>query len=163
MYGQNLKKIGWSMQWRTSLDAQRTIVLKRPPRITTASIHSPGTDIQDLPANRFSLKGEEDFEPDRPWKRNRRDSDVDSNNSTSDYEDNRTKGKRIHWVSNDGVALLPKTMTMKRITMKRMMVKMMRDIMENMRVSEIIHSIVMNIYGMNGYSEQTYKWMRDKV
>jgi hypothetical protein len=47
--------------------------------------------------------------------------------------------------------------------MKRMMVKMMRDIMENMRVSEIIHSIVMNIYGMNGYSEQIYKWMQDKV
>jgi hypothetical protein len=49
-------------------------------------------------------EGEEDFKPDRPWKRNRRDSDDDSNNSTSDYEDNRTKGKRIHWVSNDGVA-----------------------------------------------------------
>ena len=47
--------------------------------------------------------------------------------------------------------------------MKRMMVKMIRDIMENMRVSEIIHSVVMNIYGMNGYSEQTYKWMQDKV
>ncbi len=47
--------------------------------------------------------------------------------------------------------------------MKRMMVKMMRDIMENMRVSEIIHSVVMNIHGMNGYSEQTYKWMQDKV
>ncbi len=40
---------------------------------------------------------------------------------------------------------------------------MMRDIMENMRVSETIHSVVMNIYGMNVYSEQTYKWMRDKV
>jgi hypothetical protein len=48
-------------------------------------------------------------------------------------------------------------MMMKRIRMKRMMVKMMKDITENMTVSEIIHSVVMNIYGMNGYSEQTYK------
>jgi hypothetical protein len=52
----------------------------------------------------FSLEGEENFEPDRPWKRNRHDSDDNSNKSTSDYEDNRTKGKRIHRVSNDGVA-----------------------------------------------------------
>lgn len=68
-------------------------------------ITSPGTDVEDLPANRFSLEGEEDFEPDRPWKRNRRDSDDDSDDSTtSDYEDNRTKEKRTHRVSNDNVA-----------------------------------------------------------
>ncbi len=76
---------------------------KKTPK-DNSCINSPGTDVQDLPANRFSLEGEEDFKPDRPWKRNHRDSDNDSNNSTSDYEDNRTKGKRIHWVSNDGVA-----------------------------------------------------------
>ncbi len=67
-------------------------------------INSPGTDAQDLPANRFSLEGEENFKPDRPWKRNHRDSDNNSNDSISDYEGNRTIGKRIHWVSNDGVA-----------------------------------------------------------
>jgi hypothetical protein len=38
MYGQNSKKIGWSTQRRTSLDTQRTIKVKRPPRITPASI-----------------------------------------------------------------------------------------------------------------------------
>jgi hypothetical protein len=43
--------------------------------------------------------------------------------------------------------------------MKKMMVKMM----ENIRVSEIIHSVVMNIHGLNGYSEQTYTWMQYKV
>jgi hypothetical protein len=38
MYGQNSKKIGWSTQRRTSLDARRTIKVKRSPRITPASI-----------------------------------------------------------------------------------------------------------------------------
>ncbi len=75
---------------------------KKTPK-DNSRISSPGTGVQDLPANRFSLEGEEDFELDRPWKRNR-DSDDNSNNSTSDREDKRINRKRIHRVSNDSVA-----------------------------------------------------------
>jgi hypothetical protein len=76
---------------------------KKTPK-DNSRINSLGTDVQDLPTNHFFLEGEENFKPDRPCKRNCHDSDDNSNDSTSDYENNRTKGKRIHWVSNDGVA-----------------------------------------------------------
>ncbi len=75
---------------------------KKTPK-ENSRINSPGIGIQDLPANCFSLEGEEDFKPDRPWKRNRLDSDNNSDDSTGDREENRTKGKRIHWVSNNSV------------------------------------------------------------
>ncbi len=75
---------------------------KKTPK-DNSRINSPGTDVQDLPANCFSLEGEEDFKPDRPWKRSRPDSDNDSDDSTSDCEENRTKRKRIHRVINYSV------------------------------------------------------------
>jgi hypothetical protein len=34
---------------------------KKTPK-DNSRINSPGTDVQDLPANRFSLEGEENFE-----------------------------------------------------------------------------------------------------
>ncbi len=102
MYGPYSKKIGQSTQRRTSSDAQRTIVLKRPPRITPASILLELT-FRIYLQTVFSLEGEEDFEPDRSWKRNHPDSDDDSDDSTSDCEENRSKRKRIHWVINYSV------------------------------------------------------------
>jgi hypothetical protein len=51
-------------------------------------ISSPGSG-DHLPANCFSFEGEEDFQLDRPWKRNR-DSEDYSDNITSD-EGNMTK------------------------------------------------------------------------
>ncbi len=75
---------------------------KKTPK-DNSRINSPGTDVQNLPANRFSFDGEEDFKPDRPWKRNHPDSDDDSEDSTSDHEENRTKRKRFHRVINYSV------------------------------------------------------------